>query len=312
MSDFNTIDVISPDAFEQLFGDNTKTVETKIKEPEKTPAQPFDIPIVNIDDIEKKEETPIVEDEKKEEKVEEEVKVGDDVKVALKNTVNFMIEQGLWEDFEGRDTTEFDNDTYATLALEQNQRQVDRIVNEVLDQTGDYGKAIITHIRQGGNPDEIIDLFKEHKRIEFLGNTDTLEGKSQFVTEYYRKFNNWSEAKAEKYVKGLIESDSLDSEVDEVKDNYKSIQQEEIKELNAQQAAYEAEQQKKREETKANLTRAIDDNPDLLIDEKKALKDSLFRFNQKLENGTVVNKFLYKFTALQNDPKDMLTLYTLL
>jgi hypothetical protein len=91
MSDFNTIDVISPDAFEQLFGDNTTNSRDlkRMKEPDKTPAQPDDIPIVNFDDLEKEEEKepqPIVErpEEKKEEpegKKEEVEQVGDDVKV---------------------------------------------------------------------------------------------------------------------------------------------------------------------------------------------------------------------------------------
>jgi hypothetical protein len=310
MSDLNKIDIITPEAFDQLFGENTQTAPPKTDEKPILP--PTDqIPIVNFDDLEKEEEKePQPKDEKPEEKKEEpeekkeEVEqVGDEVKVTLKNTVNFMIEQGLWEDFEGRDTIEFDNDTYAALALEQNQRQVDKIVNEVLDQTGDYGKAIIQHIRQGGNPDEVIDLFKEHKRIEFLGNTDTLDAKTQFVTEYYRKFNNWSEAKAERYVKGLIDSDGLDAEVDEVKENYKSIHQEEIEEIKTQQEAYEKEQVKKREETKQKLTKAIDDNGELTTDEKKVLKNSLFKFNRKLENGSLANDFLYKFTAIQDDPK---------
>jgi hypothetical protein len=39
---------------------------------------------------------------------------------------------------------------------------------ELLDSTGVYGKAIIGHIKNGGNPDEIIDIFKEQKALQSL------------------------------------------------------------------------------------------------------------------------------------------------
>jgi len=44
--------------------------------------------------------------------------IDDDTNVnsILKNTVDFMIQKGLWKDFDGRDELEMDEETYAKLA----------------------------------------------------------------------------------------------------------------------------------------------------------------------------------------------------
>ena len=313
MPDNTQIGTISPDDFDSLFNDNIipASKDSSIKEQKPiVVGGEHNLPLVDIEQLEKEPEEKKVEEietNKEPEKVEE-TQTSTDVKEALKNTVNFMVEKGLWSDFEGREDAEFDDESYAELALAQNQKQIDNTVSEILDSTGEYGKAIINHIRQGNNPDEIIDIFKEHKRIESLGNIDTPDAKKQYIMEYYKNLNNWSNSKAEKWVNNLIEDDSLDAEVDEIKDNYKELHQKELEDIKGQQEAFQKEQEQRREETKTNLNKAIDEDESFTKEDKKLLKSSLFKFNKKLENGAMGTEFIHKFSEIQKDPKKYIEL----
>ncbi len=187
--DFNTqVETISSEQFDSLFsGNDTQPTATpgadnlivgKDKVPQVTNNTGADIPFIDLDTLEEgttektTEEAVAEPTEKVEEKVETEPKVEepsqedvDQSKVILKNTVNFLIEKGIWQDFDGRDDLELDEETYAELAVKQDEARLTDKFNELVDSTGDYGEAIISHIKNGGNPDEIIDIFKEQKQV---------------------------------------------------------------------------------------------------------------------------------------------------
>ena len=185
---------VSVDVLDQFFNDSpaplTKPVEDtpdkgddkKEKEeiPEIFSVEPTDLnPLLDQDDDEEevntkkaKDKTPekvedtTDEDEEDDDEEDDTKKDKSETSSVLKQTVEFLISSGQWQDFDGREDLEYDDDTFGKLALAQNNAKVTKMFEELVDSTGDYGKAIIGHIKSGGNPDEIIDIFKEQKYLE--------------------------------------------------------------------------------------------------------------------------------------------------
>lgn len=258
---------------------------------------------------EKKEEQPKVE-EKKEEIKEEEKSTPDDIKGVLKNTVNYLIESGLWNDFEGREEIEFDEKTYSELAAAQQTAKASELFDELLDSTGDYGKAIITHIKNGGNPEDVIDIFKEQKEVQTI-DTKTDEGKLELIGKYYSEVVGWKPERIKRHLKGLLDSTEegeLDTEVSDIQERYDEYYQKQLQEVNKQQEETKAAELRKQEAFKTNIKDTISKREDLTSTEKKVLEKSILDFRHKLPNGTVVNDFYVKFAQMQSDPKQYVDL----
>lgn len=273
--------------------------------------QEDDIPF--IDDVDKLDVTDDaaaseedVADDKKEDKAEPPANL-DEVKTVLKNTTNFLIEKGIWSDFEGREDLELDEETYAALSLKQAETQVEDLFSELLDSTGDYGKAIISHIKNGGNPDEIIDIFKEQKQIENLditkgGNAESL------IEKYYSDIVGWSDIKIKRYIDTLkAEEDGLSTEATEVQQKFEEIYNEQLKKVTAQQQEDKRNREIENQKYLSKLSETIDSFEDFNEEDKKIVKNSVFKTTKKI-NGVPVNEFFAKFYEIQKDPKQYVKL----
>lgn len=245
-------------------------------------------------------------DDKKEDAV---VETPTDVKEVLKNTVDYLIKSGLWNDFDKRDEIEFDEKTYAELAAAQQASKVDELFNELLDSTGDYGKAIIGHIKNGGNPEDVIDIFKEQKQIQAI-DTKTEEGKIELVGRYYSEIIGWKPEKVRKHLKNLLEGEEgdLDSEVEDVEKSYTDYHAQQLSEINKQTELAKKAELKKQEDFKINIKGVLTKREDLTDKEKKNLEKSILDFKHKLPNGTAVNDFYVKFAEMQSDPQQYVDL----
>lgn len=272
------------------------------------------IPTLDLDNLEgtqiKKEEQPPASTEKvdatpKPEEVDAPQLTDEELiqrKSVLKNTVDFLIEKGYWKDFEDRDKLDIDDETYAQLAAQQEEAKVSELFEELVDSTGLYGKAIISHIKNGGNPDEIIDIFKEQKVIENIDVKDE-RGQLALIEKYYSEVVGWNKAKIDKHVamwKG--EEDGLANEAKEVQDKFDTLYSEQIKEIEEREDKNRLEREKVQDEYKKTLVSAIDTSEVYTDKEKRMIKDSVLKFNKKLPNGNPINDFYIKFYQIQNDP----------
>jgi hypothetical protein len=86
---------------------------------------------------------------------------------------------------------------------EQDRLRVEGMFGELVDSTGPFGKAIIDFVKNGGNPDEIIDLFKEQKQVESIS-IENADGQKDIIKHYYSEVLGWKPEKIEKYLSGLI------------------------------------------------------------------------------------------------------------
>lgn len=249
-----------------------------------------------------------VEEEKSEEKEEEEEAVdAGAVTTVLKNTVDYLVNQGLWVDFEGRENLEITEEVYAELAAKQAQHTAYEIVNELIDSTGAYGKAIISHIKNGGNPDEIIDLFKEQKSIDSI-DTSTEEGKQAKIEKYYSEVLGWKPQKVEKLVRRLIADGEIETEFADVEEQFNEYYNKKLEAIEEERKAVEFENKRKQEVFVNSIKEALDEDPSLNAREKQIIASSILDFRHNLGNGQKVNDFYVKFAEMQADPKKYIKL----
>jgi hypothetical protein len=304
---------ISAEALNSLFGDSDTTLEQPVAEPTTLITEDSvitvgkdglsDIPEIDLDELEElKPDDKVIKDlEDTPATVDEEPKVTN----VLKNTIDFMISKGLWKDFEGREELEVDEDTYAKLASEQFQTKVDELVEEVFDSTGEYGKAIISHIREGGNPDEIIDIFKEQKQITTI-DTSTDEGKLEIVGKYYTEILGWKPDRVAKHLKRIVEDKDLEVESSEIEDKYKEYYSEQLEAIETQRQQAKARQIENQKQFQTSINTTLTEL-NYSEKDKKKITSALLEA-KKLPNGVVTTDFNIKFSELQKDPKKLIKL----
>jgi hypothetical protein len=229
------------------------------------------------------------------------------VNSVLKNTMDYLIQQGAWEDFEGREELELDNETYAKIALEQDSRRLQSMFEEMVDSTGPYGKAIIEFAKNGGNPDEVIDLFKEQKQLNSIDIED-INGQKDIIKHYYTEVMGWKSEKADKYISNLVLSNELEDEAKEVKDHFTAYYQKEVSRLNKEREDHVQRQKEAEQAFETNIRSAIKERKDLTPSERKLVEEQLLRYDQKLPNGNLVNKFYVNFAKMQANPADYIEL----
>ena len=233
-----------------------------------------------------------------------------EVSSILKGTVDYLIEKGIWQDFDGReDLTDEDytEDTYAELAAKQDENRLNAKFGELLDSTGPYGKAIIDFVSQGGNPDQIIDLFKEQQRVEAI-DTKSESGQKAIIERYYEDVMGWNKAKVQKYINTLVTNNGLEEEANDTKELFDNFYEDQLQEVNQKQEAYRQEQARRELEFSKNINTALTSRSDLNEKEKRVLKDSILKYDKKLPDGSLVNDFYLEFAKKQADPKEYIDL----
>jgi hypothetical protein len=229
------------------------------------------------------------------------------VNVVLKNTIDYLVDSGFWQDFEGREDLEITEEIYADLAARQSQAAAYEIVNELIDSTGDYGRAIIGHIKNGGNPDDVLDIFKEQKEVQQI-DTSTNEGKQAKIEKYYKEVLHWKPEKVNKHIKRTIEDDELDTEFEEVNTMYEEHYQSRLEEINQETEKQKQQELVRKERFKTSIRSAIQSNSEFTEREKRVIENSILDFRHKLDNGQRVNDFYLKFAELQSNPETYIDL----
>jgi len=320
---------ISLESLDSLFGDTPSTPDqTQSGNALENAAGSENIPTFDLDSLEDvaedtpTDETPETPEEVKPDETPEETTKADEVETPeakketddtpdvskeevntlLKKTVDFLVEQGQWEEFEGRNETEITPELYSELALKQNENAALKIFNDLVDTTGAYGKAIISHIKEGGNPEEIIDLFKEQKQLENF-NTSTDEGKIAKIEKYYSEIIGWKPEKVKRHLERISADNEIDSELVDVEEKYDEFYSRELEALEAERIQKETLRKKNQEEFSNKIKNIISSNKEYTDSEKKILEKNILSFDHKLENGSKVNTFYVKFAEMQADPE---------
>lgn len=225
------------------------------------------------------------------------------VNEVLTNTVKFLVEKGLFKDFEGREDLKLTDEVYADLV----EQQIEALVNERYDNkkksAGEYGEAIIDFIEKGGDADQVIDLFKEQKAIQEFDITDD-EAKKELIVKWYKEVHGWKSDRIKKTIDGLeAEDGKLEEEANEIKAKYTANYKAQLQEMREQQEALEQEQAKRQKVFEKSITETISKTKNLDETRKKLIQDSLFK-QKKLNDGTVASDLYLKLAQIQTDPAE--------
>jgi hypothetical protein len=290
---FDTIDLDAIDkAAEEAKKEETKEEEKKVegKTEDKTESK------VTLPAVETKEE-------KKDEPKTDEVKADP---ALLKSNVNYLIQKGIFKDFEGREDLEMTEEIYAELLEAQVNRAVEERYDVKKSSAGEEGKAILDFLEKGGDPDVIVDLFKEKKEIVQF-DTSTEEAQKELITKYYKDVLGWKADRIKRQLDFLVtQEDAVKNESSDIKEKYDEYFKKQTAELQRQQDVYVQEQGKKQQAFESSIKTAI---KDYTTDDRvrSNLDAALFKV-RTLADGTKVNDFYLKFAEWQNDPKKYIEL----
>lgn len=248
-------------------------------------------------------EEPATPEAKEEEKEKPEAKVSSDV---LKSSVNFLIEKGIFKDFEGREDMEVDDETFSQLLEAQVNALVEEKYEAKKQSVGDYGEAILTFIEDGGDADKLIDIFKEQQAVQTF-DVSTEEAQRQLISQYYKDVHQWKADRIKKHL-DFLATDSetaFEEEATEIKTKYENHYKSQSDQLLREQAEFaqqQVEAQRQFEKTLKDAIRSYEVDEDT----RKQLETSLFRFKE--QDGRKVNAFAQKVSEIQADPKQYIEL----
>jgi hypothetical protein len=232
------------------------------------------------------------------------VETDEDVKDFLQKRGELLIEKGEWVDFEGREDFEWTEENFAQLEIDQRKFQKEQMVEEILNSFGPTGREIAQYTQNGGNPDDLIDIFKEQQRVENL-TVDTEEAQKAVVLKYETEFLGKKPERVKKYIDSLIADKELKDVATEAKEAMEASLTEQATTLQAEQEAVVKERQQKQ---KAEINRfsneasaIINGDKTIAASEKSLLLKVLTKFDKRLPNGTPVNEFYNRFAEFKKD-----------
>jgi hypothetical protein len=282
--------------------DTTKKKVVKKKDDEEETSNDDDEDNEDNEDAEDDTENKINDDDEEEgaDAVDEEAQI----KNFLKTRAEFLIKNGEWVDFEGSEDVDWTEEEFAKIEIDQRNYQKQQMSDEILDSFGPIGRDIATYAQNGGDPDKLIDIFKEQQRVENLS-VETEDGQKAVVLKYQTEFLNQKSERVKKYIDSLIADKDLAAAAKEAKEEMEGILTQQSDELQKQQ---DAKIKSQRDNQKASIqkfstdvTKLITEDANIPEDEKKQLIKVLTKYDKRLPNGTPVNEFYQIFSDLKKD-----------
>lgn len=235
----------------------------------------------------------------------------------LKARVKFLIEKGEWAPLDESvdiDEVIWTEDNFADLELKQREAQREEMKKDILSSFGAIGATLAEYSSQGGNPEKLIEIFKEQQFVELIA-IDTEDGQKSAVYKYQTEFLNKSPESANRFIKNLLADNELEAEAKEVKGLMEQELQDQLEAEKQEQADRDAQRIERENKTIKDFSDSVishvDKSTDIPADEKKELIKVLTKFDKKLANGTKVNEFYFKFANFRKDLPNYLKLVRL-
>lgn len=226
----------------------------------------------------------------------------------FKNKAKGLIDSGVWYDLEDGefDKIEWSEDSYMNLAIQQAEWKAEDTYNEKKERLGPY-KILLEHVENGGNPEDLLAILQEAKRVENIDKS-TDEGKLSVLKMYYVDELGWSESKFKKYSNAVIDDGTIDAELEEVQGYLDKSRAKRIEEERVKQEEYRKEQENRQLQFANAMKQTVSSMENVSKKEQNEILNSLLVYNQKLPDGRIVNKFTIDFMQLQADPKKYIDL----
>lgn len=229
--------------------------------------------------------------------------LGAEVEVNYAAIYQSMVDKGLWEEMEVPENFEWTEEAFLNMQKVQTTSKVD----DFLSKTGPYGKAIIEYENNGGNPTELLNLFRDQKEIRDFDISDA-DSQEVFLRAYLQAQGN-SEKSIERTIKALQDqgADALKEEAEEKKAIWDNQYKEEIEQRKKEQAL----QAKQLEEAQKNFQSSIEStlvgDPEVTPKERRDLQNYMLSYSQNFQ-GRQVSQFYVDMAEIQKDPKNYIEL----
>jgi len=225
----------------------------------------------------------------------------------FKHHAKKLIQKGIWADIEGFEEMQLDDKGFEELMTAQFQHKVNQEIEGYKSQN-DILKTIMDYVEEGGNPDLVLDLFKERQAVQQI-NTSTLDGKKELIKQYYQDVLDYPASEIARRMKKLdIEGESeVDAEFAIAEQKYTSYFKQKEGALLEEQKQAKLQEERQR---KAKLDSTVDILKTLGYQERtaKAFSDKLYTYKYKTKDGDLLTEFDVKLLELQRDPKKYIDL----
>lgn len=230
-------------------------------------------------------------------------KPASDLEVDYKAVWDQMVSDGVVPDLEIPEDTVWDAETFKKVQ----QQAVSGQYNDLLDKTGAYGKAIIEYEKNGGNPGELLSLFREQKQVQEFDIKDAA-GQEEFLRAYYEAQGN-SEKSTDRMIKALQDQgeEAFSEEAAEKKTLWDSQYDKEIEGRKKEQALLAKTMEEAAKNFQKTITDTLTSDADATPKEKKELRDYILEYNQTY-NGKQVSQFYVDMSEIQKDPTNYVEL----
>lgn len=214
-----------------------------------------------------------------------------------------MVANGIWDEVEIPDGTEWNKDTF----IEIQKLQTTAKYEDLLSRTGTYGKAIIEYEQNGGNPSELLDLFREQRDVREFDTSDS-EGQEIFLRSYLEA-QGYSEKSIDRTINLLKDQggDVLKEEAEEKKAIWDEQYREVIENKQKEQALYQKQMREAMANFEKNITETLTTDPDATPKDRKELHNYMLNYSQNY-NGKQVSQFYIDMAEVQKDPKNYVEL----
>lgn len=247
----------------------------------------------------------LVEKEEKEEETKPKKKVSKEDKekeassLNFKNLVDHFIESGKWVDFEGREEIEeISEEDFLKISEQQDEYRL----NQKYQNVGDYGKAIIDYEKNGGNPSNLIEIFRERRDLQNINLNDE-DSQEEVIRAFYEnqgEDDEWiNEYIATQKDKG---GDLFKKDAEKKHARLLEANKAEQKELEERQSQIKKEQEESQKAFHSTIRKSIHSKEDWSNAEKKDLEKFLLSYDKKLQDGRSVNGLFLKMIEIQQDP----------
>jgi len=225
-------------------------------------------------------------------------------KVDYKEITNYLIEEGLWTDFEDRENIDLTGENFAELWKLQAKEAAKKELGEEKAAYGSSANELMEYLKAGGTIETFAQNYNTQKDIDSIS-TEDADGQEQLIREYYSamgKDKKW----IDKQVNRLKDEgeDEFKSEAEESKKELLKIINEERQAMIQEQQAIAEDNRLKAERFNSSLKKEIYSDSELADREKKEMDKFLFQAAYEDKNtGQKFSAFGVKYNEIVADPK---------
>jgi hypothetical protein len=123
-----------------------------------------------------------------------------------------LIKSGFWEDFEGREDTDIDKETFEQLSKQQDAWKRESLASSLFSNLDPDEKEYLAFKKAGGDLDSYYQSRTVVNRLDNL-DLDSKNGKLNSIYTYYKNFVGWDDAKINKHLSRVMrDADDLEEE----------------------------------------------------------------------------------------------------